>query len=207
MADDITMYLRELQRRVQNTQQALHELGVISKRSSVIPIATPGLPTAPSEQVKPSRNFEGNVIHTRLEEISQELANSYAQVNEDSTDSTRVSWAGTAHEIREVLRGVLEILAPDTEVMAQTGFKLEKDTKGPTHKQRAEYILKKRGASSREREMVSTIDTVDELVARLGRSIYVRASDAAHRLKGRAEALRLLRYCDAFMHDILELYE
>jgi hypothetical protein len=43
------------------------------------------------------------------------------------------------------------------------------------------------------------------MIAGLIRDTYSRASDAAHTLKGRREAKKLLKYFEAFAHDLLNL--
>lgn len=55
-------------------------------------------------------------INEALEQISGELSYSYIQIYKDLQDSERVSWSGTAHEIREVLTNLLRLLAPDEKV-------------------------------------------------------------------------------------------
>jgi hypothetical protein len=109
------------------------------------------------------------------------------------------------HEIREIVRNLLELLAPDEKLMGQPGFKLETNTRGPTHKQRARYILKQRGAGSKEQEVVAHIDLIEERISSLVRSTYTRASVAAHGAKGRTEVVRTLHYFRAFAHDLLDL--
>ena len=39
----------------------------------------------------------------------------------------------------------------------------------------------------------------------LVRATYTRASDAAHRTKDRREVRRIVRYFEAFAHDLLDL--
>jgi len=67
---------------------------------------------------------------------------SYEQACLDLRDNNRCSYRGAAAELREALREVLDHLAPDKEVISQENFKLEKDQKRPTRKQKVRYILK-----------------------------------------------------------------
>ncbi len=144
-------------------------------------------------------------IYLALLEKSESLANSYAQVKIDIEADNRLSWAGTAHEIREILATLLRLLAPDAVVTAQTWYKPESNSSGVTQKQRVVYILKSRNAGSNEKEVLEQITGIEEMVGNLVRSTYSRASDAAHRFKEHREVLKILRYFDAFAYDLLNL--
>src|SRR5262249_29121066 len=67
-----------------------------------------------------------------LKKICPSAALSYEQALRDLSDTARKSWRGTAVELREALREVLDVLAPDEDVKGQSGFKLEPDADGPT---------------------------------------------------------------------------
>lgn len=138
-------------------------------------------------------------------DIAEPLAKKYAQVKLDVETDDRLSWSGSAHEIREVLRGLLEVLAPDTNVTAQTWYVQGKNTSGPTHKQRVRYILQMRGAGSKEQKVAEQADVMEDKIGNLVRATYTRASDAAHRTKDRKEVRRIVRYFEAFAHDLLDL--
>jgi hypothetical protein len=152
-----------------------------------------------------SNNIPQTDIYTALNNISENLGNSYSQVNIDIQTNTRLSWAGTAHEIREILATLLRILAPDNEVANQPWYIQEPNTSKPTHKQRVRYILEKQGASSNTKDVAEQIGIIDNLVANLVRNTYTRASDAAHRFKKPNEVKRILRYFDAFVSDLLNI--
>jgi hypothetical protein len=158
-----------------------------------------------SKPAKTNSPINRQDIHIALENISPNLANSYAQVKQDIQDSDRLSWAGTAHEIREILANLLRILAPDKDVKSQSWYRQEGDSLKPTRKQRVRYILHSRGANSIQREVVERVDILDEMVAGLINSAYGRASDAAHTFKTKKEVIKLLGYFEAFAHDLLDL--
>src|SRR6185312_12273297 len=80
-------------------------------------------------------------ILATLERIIPSTALSYRQALQDLAESQRASYRGTAAEVREVLRELLDHLAPDEEVL-KSGVKIEKDLKRPTMKQKATFILK-----------------------------------------------------------------
>lgn len=60
-------------------------------------------------------------IFQALDLISTSLGNSYSQIQIDLEDESRVSWAGTAHEIREILATMLRQLAPDSAIELNHG--------------------------------------------------------------------------------------
>lgn len=144
-------------------------------------------------------------IYVALLEKSESLANSYAQVKIDIESDNRFSWAGTAHEIREIVATLLRILAPDKVVISQSWYKPEPNSSGVTQKQRVIYILKSRNSGSNEKEVLEQITGIEDMIGNLVRSTYSRASDAAHRFKERQEVIKILRYFDAFAYDLLNL--
>lgn len=144
-------------------------------------------------------------IREALEAIAPELARSYEQVLDDIADRARLSWAGTAHEIRELLAEMLRHLAPNEAVQAEAWYKQDPNTHGPTQKQRVRYILQQQQAGSKKRDVIKEMSILEERVADLVRATYNRASDAAHRFKGRREAIRILRYFEVFSRDLLDL--
>jgi hypothetical protein len=151
--------------------------------------------------------LDRNDIYDALSHISETLANSYAQIRKDLQDTNRLSWAGTAHEIREVLSTILRMLAPDEAVTSRPWYQQDPNTSGPTQKQRVRYILQMRGAGSKERAVAEQVVDLDEMIENLVRATYSRASNAAHRFKNRDEVLRVLRYFDAFAQDLLNLQQ
>jgi len=148
---------------------------------------------------------KGSSIYGSLLSISPQLANSYAQVKEDLGSNDRVSWAGTAHEIREILGTTLRLLAPDKLVKEQSWFKLESNVSGPTQKQRVRYVLQQRDAGSKEHEVLEQVAKLEDMIGSLVRAIYSRASDAAHRFKEKQEVLRIFRYFEVFAIDLLNI--
>src|SRR5438876_466117 len=131
-------------------------------------------------------------ILTTLEKMLPTTASSYEQVLQDIAVGKRVSWRGTGTELREVLREVMDHLAPDGDVMAAPGFKLEGDLKRPTQKQKVRFILKarKRGVSVAE----DSVETVEEGIASLARSTYQRGSATTHSSTDAAEIRKLKNY-------------
>ncbi|SRR6266446_9294460 len=123
-------------------------------------------------------------------------AASYEQALRDITQGARVSWRGTATELRETLREVMDHLAPDEKVTAAAGFQLEPDQTRPTQKQKVRFILRARRSSSA---------AVDEAVATLARSTYQRGSASAHIGASGREIKNLKLYVDALLAELLEI--
>lgn len=159
---------------------------------------------------KKTKNYSATSVHKSeifkaLANLSEPLAKSYIQVKIDLEDESRSSWAGTAHEIREVLSTMLRTLAPDEKVTSQTWYRQEEKTSGPTQKQRVRYILQEHGAGSKEKEVAEQVTKLEEMIGDIVRATYSRASDAAHRFKTRKEVARIVKYFDVFASDLLDL--
>jgi Predicted pPIWI-associating nuclease len=131
---------------------------------------------------------------------------SYEQALRDITQGGRVSWRGTAGELREVLREVIDHLAPDDKVLASPGFQLEQGQHTPTQKQKVRFILRARRSSSAAVTVAeASLETVDEAVASLARSTYRRGSVSAHTPSNATEIRSLKRYVDALLAELLEI--
>lgn len=133
-------------------------------------------------------------------------AASYHQAARDLETPERRSYRGTAVELREVLREVLDHLAPDDAVMKSAGFALEKDKTRPTMKQKARFILKSRGSSGGSRSSAEeSVTVIEETTASLARSVYERGSLSTHVATTRREVLQLKLYLDAVLAELLEI--
>ncbi len=147
---------------------------------------------------------ESQIIKT-LEAMLPQSAISYKQVLIDLKDSRRISWRGSAAELREVMREVLDYLAPDESVAAAPGFKLEKDQKGPTMKQKATFILKSRQLPESSRKGPQDLtNLIDSTTATFVRSTYTRGSVSSHVPPSKEEIARLKRYADNVLMELLE---
>jgi len=131
---------------------------------------------------------------------------SYEQALRDIAQGGRVSWRGTATELREVLREVMDHLAPDDKVLASTGFQLEPGQLTPTQKQKVRFILRARRSSSAAVSVAqASLETVEGAVATLARSTYQRGSVSTHTASSGAEIRSLKRYVDALLAELLEI--
>lgn len=144
-------------------------------------------------------------ILATLDQIVPSTALSYQQVLQDLIDAQRVSYRGTAAELREVLRELLDHLAPDHEVLKTV--KLDKDQRGPTMKQKTVFIMKARGIGETARKTsVDAVGAVEESVGSLARSVYNRGSVSTHVNTTRNEVLTLKAYADAILADLLQIH-
>lgn len=146
------------------------------------------------------------VIVDTLAQILPSAARAYEQALQDLAGPERLSWRGPATDLRESLREVLDHLAPDADVKAQKGFKVEKDQNGPTMKQKVRYILKKRGISnSLSKAPEQSAEAVDEIVGGFVRSVYSRSSISTHTPTERGEVFRIQSYVRAALCELLEI--
>lgn len=147
-----------------------------------------------------------NIISEALARFSESLVAGYQQVQKDLADESRISWRGTANEIREVLRELLELMAPDEAVTRMNWFKQEPKTQGPTQAQRAKYALEQRAVQThRASATQETINLVEESVSKLVRKTYQRANNASHTSQDKDEVKRILGYFDLLARDLLGL--
>ena len=150
--------------------------------------------------------LEAGIVET-LEKMLPQTALCYRQVLSDLFGQDRLSYRGTATELREVVREVLDHLAPDQAVQASPGFKLEKDRKGPTMKQKARYILKARGVGESSRAAPEqSVELLEEQIASLARSVYERGSASTHGATAKSQVLSFKGYADAVLAELLQLH-
>lgn len=141
-----------------------------------------------------------------LERTVPPAAESYKQGMADLAQKARVSYRGTATEFRECLREVVDHLAPDQDVLAQQGFKLEHDQTRPTTKQKVTFILRSRRRNDSQREATNrSLELIDEMSGALTRAVQNRASLATHVPQTAAEVRQIKRYVDVVLFDLLEI--
>jgi hypothetical protein len=145
------------------------------------------------------------VIFEALNRVDRSLGRSYEQVVSDLNDEARGSWKGTANELRETLSTLLRALAPDEKVITQEKYMQEKNTTGPTQKQRVKYILEQRRSGSNEVEVAQEVEAFEERIGGFIRKFYNRASNSTHRPSERKEILKIHSYFIAFMRDLLDI--
>jgi hypothetical protein len=171
------------------------------------------LETARAMAVPPShasdarlRDGTEQAILLTLKGLLSSAAASYEQVLLDLDGAPRVSYRGTATELREAVREVLDHMAPDADVMSAPGFKLEKDQRGPTMKQKARFILRARGlGDSAAKAPEDAVQLLEEQTASLARSVYVRGAASTHSATTRDQVVSFKRYADAVLAELLQV--
>jgi hypothetical protein len=149
---------------------------------------------------------ESSILDT-LKKLVPSAALSYQQALHDLHDSSRVSYRGTANELRESLRETLDHLAPDNDVEAVVGFKLESGRSKPTQKQKVRYILRSRGVTATARKTPeSTASLIDELTASVTRASFERGNLSAHIASTEREVKQLKMYVDSVLAELLEIH-
>lgn len=148
-----------------------------------------------------------HLIIETLHSLKLSAARSYEQALVDLSGPRRHSYRGVAHELREALRETLHHFAPNAEVMAEPGFKLEEDMTRPTQKQKALYVLRKRKLPTNAlRVSTLAVSMVEELGASIARSAYERGSVSAHTSAPEKEVRQMKMYVDAVLAELLEIH-
>jgi hypothetical protein len=146
-------------------------------------------------------------IITTLTSMLPASALSYEQAVRDLNSSDRRSFRGTAVELRECLREVLDHLAPDDDVVRTTGYKPEPDQKKPTMRQKTAFIMRSRelpdNAQAAPRDFAALIEDAS---ARIVRSTYQRGNVGTHVAAIRGEILQLKMYVDTVLAELLQIH-
>jgi hypothetical protein len=206
--DQITQHILELAARPNRKstyQGRMRELsGLRGTIEAAIEIRAGG--GIPQPAARLTTATEAAIIET-LDGIVPTIALSYRQVLQDMGDQTRVSYRGTAAELREVLRELLDHLAPDADVL-KSGVRLEAGQTTPTMKQKTVFILKARGLGETARKPATdAVTAVEGAVGSLARSIYNRGSLSTHIATTRTEVLTFKGYTDAVLADLLQIHK
>lgn len=144
------------------------------------------------------------LILKTLRDICPAAAAAYEQGIRDLRDDHHVSWRGTAAEFREALRELLDVQAPDSELMPSKGFKLEQGRTRPTMKQQVVFILKKRPQRISDPIPIA-VELIDELTGKFVRSVYTSASITTHTLSERDEIVKVKDYLSIVFATLLEI--
>lgn len=160
----------------------------------------------PSSNALPKSGVEDALLKT-LAALLPSAALSYEQALRDLVEGSRVSFRGTASELREVLREVLDHLAPDADVEKAVGYAPEKGRSRPTMRQKVKFILRSRGVSATVAATPETAaERVEEASASVARSVYDRGSLSAHVVSTRREVQQLKLYVDGVLAELLEIH-
>lgn len=144
---------------------------------------------------------DGELVE-RLEALSPALADSYRQATEDLHDESRRTFLGPASELREVLRGTVDLLAPDDNtIKGELWFKGHEGK--PTQAERIRAILQ---SKDRAEQPIRASVIVDEAVGAVGRMTYTRASASVHvtRKAERDEVLKIQQWVNVVLNELLD---
>ena len=145
-------------------------------------------------------------ISKTLQEILPSAALSYEQACRDLGDD-RTSYRGTAVELREALREVLDRLAPDDDVKKMAGFKPETQNGAPSMRQKARYILRARDIpETSAKAPEDAVSVVEEAAAYLVRSTYQLGSLGTHIKAERGRVQQLKMYVDTVLCEMLKIH-
>lgn len=148
-----------------------------------------------------------SLILDTLQKLVPSAGMSYEQALKDLYGNARISYRGTATELRECLRETLDHLAPNEEVIKSEGFKLEKNTERPTMKQKARFILKARGVNKNSLSSPQdAIKIIENSTASLARSAYTRSSISTHTATEREEVMAIKMYVDSVLAELLQIH-
>lgn len=161
-----------------------------------------------SGQVVPRISPRARKIIAALSNLVPTAALSFEQALSDMANEDRKSYRGTAAELREALREVIDHFAPDADVEKAPWYKPEKERSKPTTRQKMRFILKAREETSK------AITTADETLERmelgsekLARAIQDRSSVATHVASSRKETMTVYRYAETLLAELLQVEE
>jgi len=147
-----------------------------------------------------------DLVISSLNDVCPSAGRAYQQALLDLATQDRLSWRGPATDLREALRETLDVLAPDDEVKAMPGFKLEGEARRPTMKQKVRFVLRSRGFPSGAMATPEhAVNGVEEIVGGLTRSIYDRSSISTHTATSRKEVVTVLNWVRMVLCELLEI--
>ena len=152
-------------------------------------------------------SVESRILDT-LNKLIPSAGASYQQAILDLASSDRVSFRGTANELREALREVLDHLAPDSEVQKADGFRFEPGMTKPTQRQKVRHILRARSLPKTALKVPEdAVVRVEESTASLTRATYDRSSLSAHVTTARQEVEQMKMYIESVLAELLEIHK
>jgi hypothetical protein len=148
-------------------------------------------------------NQDDEEICEKLHKIAPSAALSYRQAALDINDAGRISFRGSALELREALREVLDHLAPDVEVTGAEGYQQEPKRSGPTMRQKVRFVLKNKNKRSVSDAPEHAVDAFEEAMANFTRAEYERGSKETHSAGSRDKVIQLRRLVVTVLHEVL----
>lgn len=142
-------------------------------------------------------------VASLLDILHRDLGAAYRQVLRDLDDESRLSYRGTANEIREVLSETIRLLAPEEDVKGQAWYRPEGGRDGPTRAQRLQFIFKRVSLDENMSSAEEGAELVEQGVHNLYSRVLRRSQRATHTSQDRSEVRRILAYATPVLLDIL----
>jgi hypothetical protein len=151
-------------------------------------------------------DVESRILAT-LRSLVPAAALSYEQALRDLGAADRISYRGTANELREALRETVDRLAPDDEVVAASGFRLEADQTTPTQRQKVRHILvSRRMSATARRSPEESVSLIEELTSTIARASFQRTNVATHIASTQQEVRQLKMWVDTLLAELLQVH-
>jgi len=186
--------LEPVLRQMGPTDDAAFDLGILGVAKDV------------TTTVGSSRSNDEDQILAALEAQVPEAAPCYEQALRDLADDHRVSYRGTANELRSAVWEVLERLAPDEKVTAAPRFTLESGQQTPTRKQKVRFIFRGRLGETARQTPEASLELIELQVANLTAGLYNRSSSSSHIEAEQGEVRQIKMYVDAFLAEVLQVH-
>jgi hypothetical protein len=204
VADEACQELNKLANGANKRSSYRKQLKILRSLRPAVEVDLARIGARPKPEVRHNSDIEDKILAT-LGSLLPSAALSYQQVLIDLRES-RVSYRGTAVELRELLREVLDQLAPDAEVAGEPGFKLEPNTTKPTQRQKALFVLKARALPRNAMKPTeNAIEMAEEISARMARSVYEKSSVSTHVMTNKHEIARIKMFIDGVLVELLQI--
>jgi Predicted pPIWI-associating nuclease len=156
--------------------------------------------------VAPGRSLLETKVIVTLAKMVPNAALSYEQAVLD-LETKRTSHRGTAVELREALRELLDYLAPDDAVKKSPGYTQEKNASGPTMVQKAKFILRSRAKSdSLTKPAIDAVKNLENATETFVRSTYSSGSVSVHVSPSQGDVRQLKLYVESALSELLSIY-
>jgi hypothetical protein len=152
-------------------------------------------------------------IYTRLLNIEQRLGDKYLAAWRIYEVSELPNYSGAIGEMRDTLTLLLDVVAPENDVVAEDGFTFEPNRKAPTRAQRVKYAVRHSYKKEQAKEIVSDYDLLEvawekgehleEHLPKMVSKAYNRASGMTHTTALREQVYQALKQWDALLAYLL----
>jgi len=144
-------------------------------------------------------------IYIRLARLDSDLADKYLSAWM-IYQSDLPNYSGAVGEMRDTLTLLLERVAPDNEVQAEAGFRVESGQSRPTRRQRVRYATRRIYNHDRSREIICDFDLLEtdcDQLAQIVVGAYGGASGLTHTTATRERAFRALKQWDNILAQLV----